>query len=77
MSNIKEKVLNYVRKNIDKDYLDYLSNKANAMRCPISLVDPLFADTVYDLLEEFVDDNELPENYWMEFVDIDDIFNEL
>ena len=77
MNNIIEKSLNYVRKNIDWDYLDYLSNKANAMRCPISLVDPLFADTVYDLLEEFVYDNELPENYWMEFGDIDDILNEL
>lgn len=77
MSNIKEKALNYVRKNIDCDYLAWLSNKANAMRCPISLVDPLFADTVYDLLEEFGEDNELPENYWMEFGDIDDILNEL
>lgn len=77
MSNIKEKALNYVRKNIDEAYLAFLSNKANVMRCPISLVDPLFADTVYDLLEEFVDDNELPENYWMEFGDIDDILNEL
>lgn len=77
MSNIKEKALSYVRKNIDEDYLAYLSNKANAMRCPISLVDPLFADTVYDLFEEFGDDNELPENYWLEFGDIDDIMNEL
>ena len=77
MNNIKEKALSYVRKNIDEDYLAFVSSKASAMRCPISLVDPLFADTVYDLLEEFGDDNELPENYWMEFGDIDDIFNEL
>lgn len=77
MSNIIEKALSYVRKNIDMDYLAFVSSKASAMRCPISLVDPLFADTVYDLLEEFVDDNELPENYWMEFGDIDDILNEL
>lgn len=77
MSNIKEKAMNYVRKNIDEDYLDYLSNKANAMRCPISLIDTIFADTVYDLLEEFGEDNELPENYWMEFGDIDDILNQL
>ena len=77
MSNIIEKALNYVLKNIDEDYLSHLSNKASTMRCPISLVDPLFADTVYDLLEEFGEDNELPENYWMEFWDIDDILNEL
>lgn len=77
MNNIIEKALNYVRKNIDEDYLAYLSNKANAMRCPISLIDPIFADAVYDLLEEFGDDNELPENYWMEFGDVDDIMNEL
>lgn len=77
MRNIKEKALSYVRKNIDEDYLAFVSSKASAMRCPISLLDPLFADTVYDLLEEFGADNELPENYWMEFGDIDDILNEL
>lgn len=77
MNNIKEKALSYVRKNIDEDYLAYLSNKANTMRCPISLIDPIVADTVYDLLEEFGEDNELPENYWLEFGDIDDILNEL
>ena len=77
MNNIIEKALSYVRKNIDEDYLAYLSNKANAMRCSISLIDPVFADTVYDLLEEFGDDNELPENYLFEFGDIDDIMNEL
>lgn len=77
MNNIIEKALNYVRKNIDEDYLAHLCNKANAMRCPASLIDPIFADTVYDLLEEFGDDNELPENYWLEFGDIDNIINEL
>ena len=77
MNNIKEKALSYVRKHIDKDYLAYLSNKASAMRCPISLIDPILADTVYDLLEEFGEDHELPESYWMEFWDIDDIMNEL
>lgn len=77
MNNIKEKALNYVRKNLDEDYWGYLSIKAKTMRCPIGLLDPIFADTVYDLLEEYGDDNELPENYWMEFGDIDDIINEL
>ena len=77
MSNIIEKALVYVRKNIDMDYLSHLSNKASTMRCAISVVDATFSDMVYDLLEEFCDDNELPENYWMEFGDIDDIMNEL
>lgn len=77
MNNIINKALNYVSKHIDEDYLDYLSSKASAMRCPISLIDPIIADTVYDLLEEFGEDHELPENYWMEFGDIDDIMNEL
>ena len=31
-------------------------------------------DKIYDLLEEFGDDNDLPECWWEEFGDIEDVF---
>lgn len=39
---------------------------------------PQFIETeIYDLLEEYGEDNDLPEGWWMEYGDIDDIFLKL
>lgn len=71
--NDMKKALDYVRQNVDMGYVNYLVSKAMEMRCPTSYVDAVFADDVQDLLEEYGDDNDLPEGWWLEYGDIDDI----
>ena len=68
-----QKALDYVRQNVDMGYVNYVVNKAIEMRCPASCIDAVFADEVQGLLEEYGDDNDLPEGWWLEYGDIDDI----
>lgn len=72
-----KKALDYVRQNVDMDYVNYLVIKAMKMRCPTGCLDPVFTDLIYDLLEEYGEDNDLPEGWWLEYGDIDDIMKQL
>lgn len=72
-----KKALDYVRQNVDVDYVHYLVSKAMEMRCPTGSLDPVFIDLIYDLLEEYGEDNDLPEGWWLEYGDIDDILEML
>lgn len=72
-----KKALDYVRQNVDMGYVNYLVNKAKEMRCPTGSLDPVFTDLIYDLLEEYGEDNDLPEGWWLEYGDIDDILEML
>lgn len=68
-----EKSLKYVRKYVDIEDLNYKRCKAMEMRCPFSLTYPIMTDDIADLLEEYGEDNDLPEGWWCEYGDIDDI----
>ena len=68
-----DEALEYVRRNVEVNYAKYIVNKAREMRCPCGYLDPSFADLVFDLLEEYGADNDLPEGWWLEYGDIDDI----
>lgn len=68
-----EKALVYVRTSIDMEYINKCIVSAMEMRCPFSLAYPLLADDISDLLEEYGEDNDLPEGWWCEYGDIDDI----
>ena len=68
-----EKALDYVRKNIDIDYLKGCITPAMQMRMPIGYVAPMLVDDIYDLLEEYGQDNDLPEGWWMSEIDVDEI----
>lgn len=72
-----EKALDYVRNKVDMDYINYMVCKAMEMRCPTSYVDPILSDDIVDLLEEYGQDNDLPENWWCEYGDIDDIIEQI
>lgn len=76
MKNI-DKALEYVRKNIDVDYINYIVLKGMQMRCPPSLVDALLADKVRDLLDDYSMDNDIPEDWWCEECDIDEIIEKI
>ena len=65
MKNIN-KALEYVRKKVDIDYINYIVQKSMQTRCPPSLVDALLADDVRDLLDDYSTDNDLPADWWCE-----------
>lgn len=71
------KALAYARKNVDIDYINYIVQKSMQMRCPPSMVDALLADDVRDLLNDYSVDNDLPEDWWCEERDIDEIIMEI
>lgn len=68
-----EKALVYVRTSIDMEYINKCIVSSMEMRCPFSIAYPLVADDISDLLEEYSEDNDLPEGWWLEYGDIDDI----
>ena len=72
-----EKALNYVRKHGDMPYINHCIVRAMEMRCLFSLAFPIEADDIADLLEEYGQDNDLPEGWWCEYGDIDDIVEQI
>ena len=76
MKNIN-KALDYVRKNIDIDYINHIVLKSMQMGCPPSMVDASLADNVRDLLDDYSTDNDLPEDWWCNEFDIDEILKNL
>lgn len=71
-----KRALDYVRKHIDVD-LNLCIVSAMNMRCPFSVAYPLVADNIADLLEEYGQDNDLPEGWWCEYGDIDEIVEQI
>lgn len=72
-----DKALEYVRKNIDIDYINDIVLKGMQMRCPPSLVDVSLATKISDLLDDFAMDNDLPDDWWCETCDIDEIIERI
>lgn len=72
-----EKALKYIRNNVDMDYINFCICEAMEMRCAFSLAYPLLAVDISDLLEEYGEDNDLPEGWWCEYGDIDDIIEQI
>lgn len=72
-----DKALDYVRKNVDIDYINYIVQKSMQMRHPPSMVDALLADNVRDLLDDYSMDNDLSVDWWCEERDIDEIIMEI
>ena len=72
-----EKALDFVRKYVDVPYINHCIIKAMEMRCPFCLAFPIEANDIADHLEEYGQDNDLPEGWWCEYGDIDDIIEQL
>lgn len=72
-----EKALDYVRNNVDVLYINRCFVRAMEMRCPFSTSFPTSTDEITDLLEEYGQDNDLPEGWWCEYGDIDDIVEQI
>ena len=72
-----EKALDYVRENIDEWELRSMRMDCAIQRAPFSHLYPQDADDIADTLEEYGQDNDLPEGWWCEYGDIDDIVEQI
>lgn len=71
--------LQYVRDN--KKWSDYREEEAlcyiNETRCGINIADHDICEEIADLMEEYGEENDLPEGWWLEYGDEEDIFMKL
>ena len=74
-----DKALQYIRDN--KTWSDEEEKVAlqriDHYRCSIDFASPSICEEIHDLMEEYGEDNDLEEGWWLEFGDEDDIFFEL
>jgi len=75
---MNEEVLDYIRDN--RTWTDEQETRAlyeiDRMRCPLSMTHDgeQIEQGICDLLEEFGEENDLPEGWWLEEGDAEDIF---
>lgn len=77
---MKQKALDYLRQCIDRAKIDSTISEMYREHCSsLRAVDPFnLWDEIYDLLEEFGEDEDLPENWWLEYwEDEEDVFDDL
>lgn len=75
---MKEQALRFVAKRVDVDELHHVMYKSGLWRSPIYVAFPIFTMSIRDLLDEFADDNSLPEDWEKQYWDdIDECIHEL
>lgn len=72
-----EKAIEHIRANIDEwDFRSRMMDCA-MQRAPFSYLYPRKADEIADALEEYGQDNDLPEGWWCEYCDIDEFIERI
>lgn len=66
-----------MRDNVDMRAVHRAFVEAMEMRCPIEIHAPAMVDDITDLLEEYGQDNDLPEMWWAEYYDVVEIIEKL
>jgi hypothetical protein len=72
-----EKAIKYIRENVDMEQVGYMIVQSKLQRMPVSFMYASFADDISDLLEEYGQDNDLPEGWWCEECDIEEIIERI
>lgn len=72
-----EKAIESIRERIDEQEFNYMVCSAMRERVPFSYMYPREADEIADALEEYGQDNGLPEGWWCEECDIDEIIERI
>jgi hypothetical protein len=67
----------HVRANVDMDDVRRAMRIIDHQRCPLCQADSSLDCQIYDLMEEYGQDNDLPECWWMSEIDEDTILFEL
>lgn len=66
MSKDIKQALAYVASNVERDEVALALTRMYRYRTPLYVENPRLHALVYDLLEEYGEDNELPEGWWLE-----------
>lgn len=69
MSKTMQQAIEYVASQIDLNELSHAVEKSYTLRQPLQLTNSVITDSIYELLEEYGADNDLPENYWLDYTD--------
>ena len=76
-----KKAIEYVKEHIHKRVKDYEFERAydimDECRCPLDHASDTIVDAIRDLMDDYTLDEDLPEDWWYEYTDIEDIFWEL
>lgn len=74
-----ENAIQYVRENASwtEAELQAARNKVEFRRCSIEYADSSIADEIYDLMEEFGEEEDMGEGWWLDLADEDEIFRRL
>jgi hypothetical protein len=75
-SDVKDAII-YVRANVDMNDVERALSIIDRQRCPLYQADPELDNQIYDLMEEYGEDNGLPEGWWLSELDEDEILFEL
>lgn len=71
------KAIRKIKKEVSKTVIKIAYLKMSECRYPLYYADRELHDTIYDLLEEYGEDNDLGEGWWMYSGDIEDIFKKI
>lgn len=65
--------LDYVRENVDMDEVHLAIKRMYEKGQPLVRVNHYLCDTIYDLMEEYGDDHDLPEGWWLDEFDEEEV----
>ncbi len=73
------KAIDYVRRNKSwsKSHENYVLEQISWYRCPVDLVSEEIDEEISDLMNEYGEENNLPEDWWCSYISTDDIFFKL
>lgn len=70
-----EQAIDYIKDNVRELHVLDVFNQMYDQHSSLRAVDPRLGDEIYDLMEEYGEDNDLPENWWLnEVEDEEEIF---
>lgn len=74
---MEKELIEYIRREVDMNEVRYALGIMDRDRCPLSLVRGGLHDRIVDLLEEYGQDHDLPEGWWWEEFEPEDVLFEL
>lgn len=72
-----EKAIEFVKDNIDMKRVSRVKAKLESQKMELADIDEELDDTIYDLMEEYGADNDLPEGWWQNKATVEDIVKQL
>ena len=69
-----EKAALYAFSQLDEVDVQHAIHHMEIGRCSLSEIDCSLVERIYDCMEEYGDDNDFPEGWWLEYGDEDDVF---